>query len=217
MNTASRMESTGVPNKIQVSQATADALIAAGKESWVSPREEKVIAKGKGELQTYWLTIMAGSESGSVTGSNSTSNMKHDEEELENSLSTSDETTSTKSASAKPKRILCEKSKRLVKWNVDILAKLLKKVIAQRNAREKKEKKKAAMNFDLTTSGGNFFDEVQDTLSLPQFDTKLHQSQIAPESIELKKPVESQLYAFVSEIALLYHDENPFHNFEHAR
>jgi class 3 adenylate cyclase len=52
VNTASRMESTGVTNKIQVSQATADLLIAAGLEVWLTPREDLVFAKGKGELQT---------------------------------------------------------------------------------------------------------------------------------------------------------------------
>lgn len=55
VNTASRMESTGTPRKIQVSQSTADALIMNGKESWLFPRREKVYAKGKGDMQTYFL------------------------------------------------------------------------------------------------------------------------------------------------------------------
>jgi class 3 adenylate cyclase len=57
VNTASRMESTGTPRKIQVSQSTADALILEGKESWLVPRREKVYAKGKGEMQTYFLEL----------------------------------------------------------------------------------------------------------------------------------------------------------------
>ena len=51
MNTASRMESTGLRDKIQVSQETAELLFAAGKSRWVTPREEKVVAKGKGEVR----------------------------------------------------------------------------------------------------------------------------------------------------------------------
>jgi hypothetical protein len=55
VNTASRMESNGIAGRIQVSQSTADALILAGKAGWLTPREEKVFAKGKGEIQTYWI------------------------------------------------------------------------------------------------------------------------------------------------------------------
>ncbi len=49
------MESTGIPRRIHVSQSTADALILQGKDSWLVPRKEKVMAKGKGEMQTYFL------------------------------------------------------------------------------------------------------------------------------------------------------------------
>mmetsp|Transcript_41571 Transcript_41571/g.126014 ORF Transcript_41571/g.126014 Transcript_41571/m.126014 type:complete len:1447 (-) Transcript_41571:64-4404(-) len=55
MNTASRMESTGIENMIQVSQETADRLKAAGKGHSLVPRQGVVQAKGKGALQTYWL------------------------------------------------------------------------------------------------------------------------------------------------------------------
>ena len=39
VNTASRMESTGVPTRIQLSQEMTDLLIKAGKKSWVKPRD----------------------------------------------------------------------------------------------------------------------------------------------------------------------------------
>lgn len=61
VNTASRMESTGVPRMIQVSQTTADSLILHGKAGWLSPRKEKIVAKGKGEMQTYFLHLHANS------------------------------------------------------------------------------------------------------------------------------------------------------------
>ena len=54
VNTASRMESTGQAGKIQVSEATAKALRAAGKADWVVARDGLVAAKGKGQMQTYW-------------------------------------------------------------------------------------------------------------------------------------------------------------------
>jgi hypothetical protein len=49
------MESTGIPNQIQASTVTAKLLIAAGKGSWVMPKEDLVEAKGKGKLQMYWI------------------------------------------------------------------------------------------------------------------------------------------------------------------
>jgi class 3 adenylate cyclase len=55
MNMAARMESLGSTGQIHVSQQTADELLAKGKSSWVTPRADKVTAKGKGELQTYWV------------------------------------------------------------------------------------------------------------------------------------------------------------------
>ena len=44
------MESNGIRDKIHVSQDTAELLYAAGKSKWVTPREEKIHAKGKGEV-----------------------------------------------------------------------------------------------------------------------------------------------------------------------
>jgi len=57
MNTASRMESNGIGGRIHVSQQTADELIAKGRVNWLVPREDKIIAKGKGEMHTYWVEI----------------------------------------------------------------------------------------------------------------------------------------------------------------
>jgi Adenylate and Guanylate cyclase catalytic domain len=70
------MESNGVKGRIHCSEATAAALIAKGKESWLSPREDKIVAKGKGEMQTYFVvaTSSTGRESvrsgiSAITGS----------------------------------------------------------------------------------------------------------------------------------------------------
>jgi hypothetical protein len=49
------METTGRMGKIHVSQETADALIHAGKTSWLVTREETIVAKGKGSMQTYYV------------------------------------------------------------------------------------------------------------------------------------------------------------------
>lgn len=57
VNTAARMESNGQKGRIQCSQATADLLVESGKQGWIKQREDKIHAKGKGELTTYWIEI----------------------------------------------------------------------------------------------------------------------------------------------------------------
>ncbi|CAB9525293.1 Receptor-type guanylate cyclase gcy [Seminavis robusta] len=57
VNTAARMESNGKAGMIHVSQATADELTKAGKSSWLKLRDEKITAKGKGEMQTYFVMM----------------------------------------------------------------------------------------------------------------------------------------------------------------
>ena len=54
------MESTGRPGHIQISQATADLLKGRGKGHWFTPRSDKVMAKGKGEMQTFFITASDG-------------------------------------------------------------------------------------------------------------------------------------------------------------
>ncbi len=55
INTASRMESTSVGGKIQVSSETAELIRSDGRERWLVKRDDIVTAKGKGQLQTYWV------------------------------------------------------------------------------------------------------------------------------------------------------------------
>ena len=53
----SRMESNGLPVRIHLSQNTANEIILRGKKHWLTPREEKIVAKGKGEMQTYLVEV----------------------------------------------------------------------------------------------------------------------------------------------------------------
>eukprot|EP00977_Amphora_coffeiformis_P028516 scaffold35616_cov214-Amphora_coffeaeformis.AAC.1 len=55
VNTASRMESNGEANRIQVSPETAELLVKAGKGHWLCKRDGMTEMKGKGLVQTYWL------------------------------------------------------------------------------------------------------------------------------------------------------------------
>jgi len=79
VNTASRMESTGVKDRIQVSQATADELIKAGKRNWLTAREDKVVAKGKGELDTFFALVKRPKSSATSSMSESMSGSSFDD------------------------------------------------------------------------------------------------------------------------------------------
>ena len=63
------MESNGMPGRIHCSQATADALTKAGRGDWVTAREGKIEAKGKGVIQTYFVSVApgAGTSAGKTT------------------------------------------------------------------------------------------------------------------------------------------------------
>ncbi|HEY9862573.1 MAG TPA: adenylate/guanylate cyclase domain-containing protein [Candidatus Obscuribacterales bacterium] len=51
VNVASRMESSGLPGKIQVTEATYERL----KNSYILEKRGQIEVKGKGEMTTYWL------------------------------------------------------------------------------------------------------------------------------------------------------------------
>ncbi|CAB9514536.1 Receptor-type guanylate cyclase gcy [Seminavis robusta] len=73
VNTASRMESNGRPGSIQCSHDTCQLLVKAGKSDWITKRSNKVVAKGKGEMTTYWLAVKnsSGSHHSGATGQSS--------------------------------------------------------------------------------------------------------------------------------------------------
>ena len=75
-NTASRMESNGVKGRIHCSKATAEQLVLAHKKSWLTPREELIEAKGKGTMQTYFVSTSSGAKT-SRTSATSTSGYHH--------------------------------------------------------------------------------------------------------------------------------------------
>jgi hypothetical protein len=54
------MESTGRPGWIHASEQTAAELRAQGQHHWLHAREDQVLAKGLGELSTYWIILPKG-------------------------------------------------------------------------------------------------------------------------------------------------------------
>ena len=53
VNTASRMESTSVAGRMQISEATYDLVVSCVEYRWED--RGKMLVKGKGEMNTYFL------------------------------------------------------------------------------------------------------------------------------------------------------------------
>lgn len=81
------MESNGFANLIHVSDATAQCLKEFNKGNWLTPRKDKIFAKGKGELQTFWAeprsSVGANSVGSSPTKSRETNRPNQDQSEWE--------------------------------------------------------------------------------------------------------------------------------------
>lgn len=208
------MESTGSPSKIQLSSETADLLIAAGKNNWIREREEKVRAKGKGELQTYWLEVRHDGTA-SVTSGSSNSDL-HDHDDLKMPQPSA---TPVKDAPSVV-RPLDAKAKRLVDWNCDQMIRLLKHVVARRNAQGRRssavpgsatDKQSAESRDSILQKKGTVLEEVREIIRLPNFDPNVYRNHDDPDAVQLSDDVLQQLHDYVSTIATLYRD-NPFHN-----
>ena len=200
------MESTGVPNHIHVSRKTAAQLRREHKGHWLAERPELVSAKGKGNMQTYFVQPQM-----RATSSQGLSSVESDEE-LENL------------------RDLLRNfqapggfRERLIDWNVVVLEDLLVKVVAYRlvqenstlssksllEIRRQEEKPYKKVNFSRSERKeilhGSARDEVLDTISLPMYDAEAvgAQDEIDNE-ITLSPQVKEQLRMFVSAIADSY-------------
>ena len=194
---------------IHLSSETAKLLVDAGKSDWVQPRENLVTAKGKGEIQTYWLTLkkkekgpsaLEGRSAHSGTAGNSDSR-----------------STSSRSSQDEEAVVAAEKVSRLIDWNVQVLKLYLKKIVALRNPTNHRGwMTKTQSISDIKVShieGTTVLDEVMEVIPLAS--TVSSEYKQDPESVELGDAVERQLEDFVTAIAGMYHN-NPFHSFEHA-
>ena len=196
MNTCSRMESNGIKNRIHVSKETADLVIAAGKEKWIMPREEKIYAKGKGDLQTFWLD-MRKARQGSCSGSNTS--------DAESDVSSKN---GNDILEKNPDFAASEKIRRHIEWNVKLLMQLLKQIAARRQAQglnEHNQHHDKALPAN-TQNRRMVIDEVAEVICLPHFDSKCSDTKVS--SIDLGPKVVEQLRLFITKIGAGYHS-NP--------
>jgi hypothetical protein len=163
-----------------------------------------VYAKGKGELQTYWLDI--GANAGSSTGRDSSSDAGS---EIVTELM-ADEMPGLTSSPHNAKTL------RLIDWNVDVLVRLLKQIVAHRSCVKWQPKGSRATieSRFLTGERSMPLDEVQEIIVLPNFEASIGPNRDV-ESIVLEAAVIEQVRDYVSNVATMYR-ANPFHNFEHV-
>jgi hypothetical protein len=190
--------STGAKNKIQISQSTADLLIRANKGRWVEPRKDAVKAKGKGILHTFWM-MPQGKKS-----SDSNSNLDNEDhhavhKELGDSPTKEDD--------------ILAKEGRLIAWVTSLLEENIKRVVARRDASQKDQSHVPTLY--EPKEGQIPLDEVEDKVTLCEFDIEVAMKENYFSQVELSPEVTSQLRNYVADIAAMYH-HNPFHNFEHA-
>eukprot|EP00980_Cylindrotheca_fusiformis_P003630 scaffold814_cov100-Cylindrotheca_fusiformis.AAC.12 len=212
VNTAARIETTGRRDMIHLSQETAELVNQAGKSKWIVRRNDTVVAKGKGEIQTYWLL----SEKDMEAGNSSVDTKGMSALPVVNAMQP--RLAKTAMNVLDPESSLPPKIKRLVDWNVDVLKRLLKQIIIKREETQTEQldithpqMMKTEMNIGCDTY---VLDEVVEIIRLPGYhnDVKYQQD---TSKIEIPKEVESQLRLYVSSIAAM-HRGNHFHNFEHA-
>ena len=217
VNTAARMESTGAKNKIHLSAETAELIrLAKYKDIWTSPRKEQIEAKGKGKLNTYWLayTNQGGrsvSSSGTSVTSGDVSSYFSDGDDFAglSVRSTAEDIMTTEMLADSQQK----KLDRSIEWGVDILQRLLKRVVAMRGGIEKSlQSSRRNRPMPPLAEGTSPLEEVIDIIELPSQERVYP---VNPSEIELPPQVIFQLRDFVRSIASMYHD-NPFHSFDHA-
>lgn len=206
MNTASRMESTGKPNMVQISESTADLLEEAGKKHWFEPREEKVEAKGKGALNTFFLRMGTNEKKNNASMNGSV---------YSSGFSTSDGA-STDGGSLGTFRAddeMIEKRNRIADWTVEILAGLLREIQVRRVAAPGKPSTETQLRrleggSSFHENGDTVISEVAEIVELPKFDAVAAQreTQIDVDEVDLSEEVFEELRDFVRTIASMYHE-----------
>lgn len=223
VNTAARVEATGEANRIHLSQETADLLKDAGKTAWFKTRADTVTPKGKGEMQTYWINSEVTAhdkrnETDSVGSSSDEVSMYGDDDG-----SVPDHGDEFEKLGLKEMGLdaddFDERTQRLVRYNSEVLLRILRQIIARRLAIQAHNQEKGVEVEDnddpvmWPKSGLTPLEEVQEIIHLPEYDAFVAKHEPPSDSIEIDPEVVAQLNDFVRIIASMYRS-NPFHNFE---
>jgi len=172
-------------------------------------------------MTTYWLEIRGDSprsnQSGCSDSSVGLSSSVH--RATENSTSVSEEKRENVERGEIVEAttpLLNDKLVRLIKWNAEMLARLLRQIIARREATGvRPEPLEAIEKVGLHRSDETVLDEAKAAVNLPTFDANVAKNHNASDVVDLDNAVTEQLHKYVETLAWGYR-RNPFHNFEHA-
>jgi hypothetical protein len=222
MNTASRIETSGLPNKIHLSPTTAQLLKETGKEKWLKERENVVSLKGKGEMQTYWLKTgrAHGQDQSRSRNDGERAYLDDGDDDSDASDSDSDESYSSSYEESLNleedliQSMVSEKTARLIEWNVEVLQRLLKQIVARRPSGEVNAKSHHWKS--VGTKSENILEEAREAICLPPFDPTVSAlSEAEIDAVQLDPEIVAQLKDLITNLAIMHRD-NPYHNFEHA-
>lgn len=212
---AARVESTGERGKIHLSEETADLIIGGGKQHWITARENKVKAKGKGTIQTYWLEV----DPLSFSNNQSTAilyNELKDKEEMKGKRGPNTGVSGLVALFEKAEKLntLGERTRRQSEYSVEVLARIAKRLIGIRGgvlpnrnpsqARILAEEESKLQSVANSTEVGTI--EFPDTTKISTTDSN---------NVVLPSQIQNQLQDLVATIASMYQNHS-FHNFERA-
>lgn len=183
-----RMESNGQKGRVHISQGMAHALALQGKAHWYAPRPDKITAKGKGEMSTYWLhEDLMGMKKNKPPPSLWTN--------LEDVINVQEQ--------------------KLVEGNLHLLEHWLKKIVAMSGMDLSVFAKEDAL--ELLQYEDDFDGSIVDEVEAPaQFSLPFSAAATNVDTIELPAKVVIELHGFVKTISTNYNKANPFHSMHHS-
>ena len=198
-------------NRIHISEDTARLITDGGKDHWLTPREEKVQAKGKGQLTTFFVFEKKGRRMSGASTSTSSCNdlITCNDRSMRSEGSDSSPTADTKNNLSNDRR------RRLIDWHVDLFAGSIRKIVARRGPCSTTSMEKGKVyniGGDNSTgtsaiSDGMVLDEVVEIIQLPAFDPKASTTlQIDPQLVHIDEDIMMQLRKYIFAISNKYNE-----------
>jgi len=175
-----------------------------GKDHWLTPREETVEAKGKGQLTTFFVFEKKDRSMSNASTTSST-----------NSSQVSEGSDLSPTVVNNTDNLSFDRRRRLIDWNVDLFAGSIRKIVARRGPCSTTSMEKGKVNNvgDNKSTGisaisdGMVLDEVVEIIQLPAFDPKASTTlQIDPQLVHIDEDIMMQLRKYIFAISNKYNE-----------